>query len=185
MWDAKNGNCTHVFKGHGGVISALTFDIDIEDGSGRARLVSGADDCKIRVWDLRTRECVWILESHVSVVRGLDVTDDGRTLVSGGRDKVINLWDLEKGRLRKTVPVFETLEVVGFVKEGDEERMVVFSGGDKGIIRLWDMKTGQRISPESEGGELSSKREPGEDGKTHEIVDVLYVFSPCVPSSRY
>ncbi|PLW10197.1 hypothetical protein PCANC_25416 [Puccinia coronata f. sp. avenae] len=29
VWDARAGYCTHVFKGHGGIISALHFDIDL------------------------------------------------------------------------------------------------------------------------------------------------------------
>ena len=119
VWDANKGHCTHVFKGHGGVISALVFDI--ADGGKRARLVSGADDCKIRVWDLRTRECLHVLDGHVSVVRGLDVTPDGNTLVSGGRDKVVNVWDLDRGVLRRTLPVFETLEAIGLVEVAVEK----------------------------------------------------------------
>lgn len=161
-----------MFKGHGGVISALVFDI--ADGGKRARLVSGADDCKIRVWDLRTRECLHVLDGHVSVVRGLDVTPDGKTLVSGGRDKVVNVWDLDRGVLRKTLPVFETLEAIGLVevtveegkgkgKEG-ETKWVVFSGGDKGIVRLWDLATGEP---------LDGKKVARTTGKTHEILDVM------------
>lgn len=172
VWDAAKGYCTHVFKGHGGVISALVFDIDqsltaTNGGGGRARLVSGADDCKIRVWDLRTRQCLYTLDGHVSVVRGLDVTSNGKILVSGGRDKVVNVWDLERGVLRKTIPVFETLESVGLVKgaEGEEEGLpLLFTGGNKGVVRLWDLSTGEVVR---------SSETPS--GKVHEIVDVVYV----------
>ncbi|GAA6032593.1 hypothetical protein JCM8097_004832 [Rhodosporidiobolus ruineniae] len=183
VWDAARGHCTHVFKGHGGVISAMAFDIaSAGDGGkqGRARLVTGADDCKIRVWDLRTRQCLHVLDGHVSVVRGLDVTKDGKLFVSGGRDKVVNVWDLERGVLRKTTPVFETLESVGLVEvpaEGSsadrkgkgkatgETRTAVYTGGDKGVIRLWDLVTGEEIK--TEAGEASTS------GKVHEILDII------------
>ncbi|GAA5826592.1 hypothetical protein JCM11251_002440 [Rhodosporidiobolus azoricus] len=183
VWDAARGHCTHVFKGHGGVISAAVFDIaSAGDGGkqGRARLVTGADDCKIRVWDLRTRECLHVLDGHVSVVRGLDVTKDGKLLVSGGRDKVVNVWDLERGVLRKTMPVFETLEAVGLVevpvgeiadkkgkgKETGARRRAVFTGGDKGVLRLWDLQSGEQIKTVVD--------EASSTGKVHEIVDVLH-----------
>ena len=189
VWDAAHGHCTHVFKGHGGVISAMVFDIaSAGDGGrqGRARLVTGADDCKIRVWDLRTREGVHVLDGHVSVVRGLDVTKDGKLLVSGGRDKVVNVWDLERGVLRKTIPVFETVEAVGLVdvpegsaadqkgkgkeKEGPTRR-AIYTGGDKGSIRLWDLMTNEQIQGASDEGTTSSA---SATGKVHEILDVMY-----------
>ncbi|BGP00204.1 U3 small nucleolar RNA-associated protein 13 [Rhodotorula toruloides] len=185
VWDAAHGHCTHVFKGHGGVISAMVFDIaSAGDGGkqGRARLITGADDCKIRVWDLRTREGLHVLDGHVSVVRGLDVTKDGKLLVSGGRDKVVNVWDLERGVLRKTMPVFETLEAIGLVevpqssdrkgkgKETDaSRRKAVFTGGDKGVVRLWDLQTGEQIKTADETA-----------GKVHEIVDVIH--TPAISS---
>lgn len=168
------------------MISALCFDIarprtadqvaegvqeSAEDTSGRARLVSAADDCKIRVWDLRTRECLEILDGHVSVIRGLAMTPDGNVLVSGGRDKVINVWSL-RGRVKgsaeliKTMPVFETLEKVGLVPSlGGGRGFTIFSGGDKGVVRLWDLKTGSEIET----------REGNGKSKVHEILDVMYV----------
>ncbi|GAA5863918.1 hypothetical protein JCM3774_004417 [Rhodotorula dairenensis] len=191
VWDAAHGHCTHVFKGHGGVISAMVFDIaSVGDGGrqGRARLVTGADDCKIRVWDLRTREGVHVLDGHVSVVRGLDVTKDGKLLVSGGRDKVVNVWDLERGVLRKTIPVFETVEAVGLVdvpeaaadrkgkgkeKEGATRR-AVYTGGDKGSIRLWDLMTNEQIRGASHEGSSSAEAASAAAGKVHEILDVIH-----------
>ncbi|GAA5871336.1 hypothetical protein JCM16303_000720 [Sporobolomyces ruberrimus] len=181
VWDAARGHCTHVLKGHGGVISAIAFDIaSAGDGGkqGRAKLVTGADDCKIRVWDLRTRECLHVLDGHNSVVRGLDVTKDGKTLVSGGRDKVVNVWDLERGVLRRTMPVFETLESVGLVEieEGEESkkgkekegttRKAIYTGGDKGVIRLWDLLSGEQIKTKAVDSQ-------GQDGKVHEILSII------------
>lgn len=187
VWDPAKGYCTHIFKGHGGVISALVFDIDqaTTTNGGRARLVSGADDCKIRVWDLRTRECLFVFDGHVSVIRGLDVTHNGKLLVSGGRDRVVNVWDLERGVLRKTIPVFETLESVGLVKgaatsfgmledgKGKEKEVglpLLFTGGDKGIVRLWDLTTGEVVQSSATS-----------TGKVHEITDVMYVSSSLPP----
>jgi U3 small nucleolar RNA-associated protein 13 len=52
VWDIAGGFCTHNFKGHGGVISAVLFHPD----QAKAWLYSGADDCTVRVWDLKTRK---------------------------------------------------------------------------------------------------------------------------------
>lgn len=51
VWDIDRGYCTHVFRGHRGVVSAVKF----HQYEGQWYLASGADDCEIRIWDLQKR----------------------------------------------------------------------------------------------------------------------------------
>jgi U3 small nucleolar RNA-associated protein 13 len=51
--------------------------------------------------------CIAVLENHVSVIRGLDFSSDGSTLVSGARDQVVNYWDMKSFKLKTTLPVYE------------------------------------------------------------------------------
>jgi U3 small nucleolar RNA-associated protein 13 len=116
VWDVEGGFMTHFFKGHGGLVSALKF---WGGKAGKWRLASGSEDCKIRVWDLVKKRfvllgltndsCIAVLENHVSVVRGLDFSADGATLVSGSRDQVVNFWDMKSFKLNITLPVYEVL----------------------------------------------------------------------------
>lgn len=106
-------------------------------------------------------------EGHVSVIRGLAVNAEGTTMVSGGRDRVINVWGIDQDGdavLKRTIPVGETVEKIGLLKGGK----TIFSGGDKGFIRLWDVATGREVP--------CSANVRKEGAKVHEIVDVLYVI---------
>lgn len=48
----------------------------------------------------------------------MDLSPDGWTLVSGGRDKVVILWDLRTGAKLTTLPVHEAVEGVVWVPPG-------------------------------------------------------------------
>ena len=50
------------------------------------------------------------LQGHYSAVTSLCLAPDGWSLISGGRDKVVHVWDLRKNTKLVTVPVFEALE---------------------------------------------------------------------------
>ena len=52
------------------------------------QLFSGSDDTTARVWDLTSKKCVATLERHRSSVTSVAITEDGWTLLSGGRDQV-------------------------------------------------------------------------------------------------
>lgn len=156
VWDIRGGFVTHNFKGHGGVVSALRFyapqNAEGSEMISGWRLASGADDTKVRVWDLNKRVCLATLDSHVSVVRGLDWSEDGRVLASGSRDQVICLWDAKSWKLRNTIPALEELEVVGFLNQdavpavpGLSEQ-VLFTGGQKNQLRLWNITSGQELT---------------------------------------
>jgi U3 small nucleolar RNA-associated protein 13 len=129
-------------------------------------LVTGSTDGRVRVFDLKDASSRVVggggaaakakstLEGHVSVVRGIDITSDGRWMVTGGRDKVVLVWDMEgagkgKGKMEgpkmvQTIIVGEQVESVGLLPIDQEAlgqakgRLRCWTGGDKGVIRVWD-----------------------------------------------
>ncbi|KAJ8096809.1 WD40-repeat-containing domain protein [Lipomyces tetrasporus] len=151
VWDLAGGFNTHTFRGHTGVISAVR--IFGQKGGVRWQVASGSDDTKIRIWDLVKRKCVAVLEDgHVSVVRGLDFSSDGSLLISGGRDKVVNVWNMENYSLVKTILVFEALETAGLLSSGTLTSKVsdqlIYTGGEKGDVKLWSIDSGEEVTPE-------------------------------------
>ncbi|ORX54859.1 WD40 repeat-like protein [Piromyces finnis] len=167
IWDVEKGYCTHNFRGHSGVISALKFHFMPD----KLELYSGSDDCQIRIWDLRKKMCVAALDTHVSVIRGLDVTKDGKYLISGARDKIVSITDLSNYKPVRSFPVFETVEAIGIVDEKyipldkrTKDGVYFYTGGEKGIIRIWNFSNGQCIRTQKEG----------ENGTNNQINDIMY-----------
>lgn len=216
-----------MFKGHGGVVSALAFSYprnidarqdagDVTAGAGAheekrtMRLVTASVDTRIRVFNLTEGastssggggKAEAVLEGHVSVPRGLDVSEDGRWLVSGGRDSVVLIWDLQgkekeksktkkgKGRvglaptLVRTIPILERVEAVGLIASTPDEEMMTpvervgdlrfFTGGEKGVIKVWD-GTGEVVQQfrQEHAGATSEELE-----EQRQIMNVMSVFS--------
>lgn len=205
VWDILRGFVTHVFKGHGGVVSALTFSYPQDVGSVTQKktmhLITASVDTRIRIFNLVEGASTSsgggkpeaVLEGHVSVPRGLDVSLDGRWLVSGGRDSVVLIWDLssknnlptkEKKKsnrktptLVKTIPILERVEAVGLLRSDDNQfhsnteldQIRFYTGGEKGVVKIWDGDKGhvvQKLGEEhaNASAELEEQRQ---------IVDVL------------
>lgn len=113
--------------------SLVQFHPDIN----RLQLFSSSLDCGIRLWDLRSSQCVCVLQSHYSAVTSLSFSPDGGTMVrcawavishqtavlgcfskavcncvlificSSGRDQICTVWDLKTRKATRTVPVYE------------------------------------------------------------------------------
>ncbi|KAI4154322.1 MAG: hypothetical protein LQ340_001752 [Diploschistes diacapsis] len=124
------------------------------------RLASGGEDGKIRVWDLVKRAAVASLESHVSVVRGLDFSPVQAVLLSGSRDKTLIVWDARTWETERIIPVLESVEAAGLIGDG----RLAYSGGERGRLRIWEVKTGREVTTEQQSG-------VEDEG----IVDVLWI----------
>lgn len=201
VWDIQRGYVTHVFKGHGGVVSALIFRY-VHDKSmivntePELHLISASVDTRIRIFDLSAAssrsgsgKAVAVLEGHVSVPRGLDVTSDGRWLISGGRDAVVLLWDLQGQKstpgkqkvgkseklvpsLARTIPILERVEATGWVEDGSEA-LQFFTAGEKGVVKVWDARNGTALYVLNE--------EMGDDmEQSREILDAWYALTSIV-----
>ncbi|CAE6448997.1 unnamed protein product [Rhizoctonia solani] len=201
--DIRRGHLTHLFRGHGGIVSALKFFYKPGSTAGTwdiMWLVSASADSRVRVYDLAaagTGSPIMTLEGHVSVPRGVGVSNDGRYVVSGGRDAVVLIWDtrppIENGKpdkpgkkskkkalapvLVKTIPVLERIEALGVLESEDSEgRLKFYTGGQKGVIKVWDAwdaKVLETFGEETEGS--GSLEDDGEESR--QILDVLYTPS--------
>ena len=54
----------------------------------------------ILLWDVASGEKQATLRGHASEVTALSWTPDGRTLISGGKDRTVRSWDVRSGRER-------------------------------------------------------------------------------------
>jgi U3 small nucleolar RNA-associated protein 13 len=158
--DVERGYVTHALRAHGGAISALAFHPD----AARLQLVSAAADGLVLVWALAggdgAGEVVARLDSHVSAPSCLAFSADGRTLVSGGRDKVAVVWDLATKRALRTIPTREPLEgvacVVAAPAAGAPPSLLALTAGEGGQLRAWDTATGKCVAGGSGGGALGA-----------------------------
>lgn len=137
--DIEQGYITHSFKGHGSTISALKFHGELN--STNWKLSSGDTTGLIKIWDLVKRKNVITLNEHNNAVRGLDFTQDGDFLISGGRDDIILIWDTKYWKLRKTIPSKQQVETCGFIN--DE---LCYSAGGDGVFKVWNYKTGDFVT---------------------------------------
>jgi U3 small nucleolar RNA-associated protein 13 len=215
VWDILRGYVTHVFKGHGGVVSALAFNYPRDPSSlGREtkmQLISASVDTKIRIFDLSaaaTRTAGGlkpeaVLEGHDSVPRALDVSLDGKWLISGGRDSVVLIWDLSSRRstskkdsvirkgkdkafsptLAKTVPILERVEAVGLLHPDEDlagstsaaNKIRFYTGGEKGVVKIWDGREGAVLfTLGEEDTKISDDHE-----QQRQIVGAMYVLTSC------
>ncbi|MEV4008088.1 WD40 repeat domain-containing protein, partial [Actinomadura sp. NPDC049753] len=127
--DVETGERLHALQVGGTSLGALAFS---PDGS---RLLTGASDGKVRVWDVASGACVHVFGGHRAEVRALAVSPDGRLAASGDERGVVRVWDLARGRRRNVLKghggiVFD----VGFGAGG-----TLLVGDQQRIVTLWEL----------------------------------------------
>lgn len=143
LWDFQNQVCKGTLRGVQGVLSVLVFHPDPK----LKAILGCADDSNIVAWNLETREPVKNFSGHISRITGISFAADQNIFVSSSRDKVLILWDYEKGSQLRTIPVYEAIEacqVLSYklvlpngMKLKDKSKIYVASAGEEGIVKIW------------------------------------------------
>ncbi|GAW21346.1 hypothetical protein ANO14919_108650 [Xylariales sp. No.14919] len=94
VYDIESRRVLHHIEGHEDDVNAVCF----ADKSSPHILYSGSDDTTIKVWDRRSmgdgREAGAFV-GHIEGLTYMDSKDDGRYLLSNGKDQSMKLWDLK------------------------------------------------------------------------------------------
>lgn len=123
-------------RGHTGWIGRIAWSPD-----GQV-LASPSYDRTIRLWDVKTGECLRTLEGHTSGVYSVTIDSGGVTLASGSYDNTVKLWQAVSGRLLRTLEGHRgTIYCVAF----DPASQALASGSSDSTIKLWDTASGRLL----------------------------------------
>ena len=83
-------------KGHKGAITCLDWEMDNKS------IITGAKDCCHIRWDLESQKKVFFrgvkfdrtIEGHNDEILCQAISPNGKYLVSGGKDRIVRVWDI-------------------------------------------------------------------------------------------
>ena len=105
---------------------------------GKSLAVASEDG--ILLWDVNTNKITAAFIGHTNRVKSLAFSPHGGTIVSGGWDGTVRVWNSRGGKLNLiTTNFIESVSSVAFSPDG---KTLATTGG-KYPVRLWDAKTGE------------------------------------------
>lgn len=126
--------------------------LDIVADRACQKVISGAADGQIILWDARTGKDLFELKGHKAAVRALALSKDERWLVSAGWDQRVLLWDLQGKAAPRRLEGHASPALCAAISHSGE---LVASGGKDGRVLLWDMKRQKSFTLSGHTAEIS------------------------------
>jgi WD40 repeat protein len=133
-WNAESGEeLFSQFDGHKSGVSGAALSAD-------GKLVASAGE-QVRIWERETGKP----KKSIAVKGGATAvafSPDGKLIASVGRDRIVHLFDVEKGESVKELKGHKNpLAAVAFSPDGK----LLASGDVQATIRIWDVQTGNEL----------------------------------------
>jgi WD40 repeat protein len=169
VWELDTGRLVRSLEGHTGPVWSVAVTPDSVaspegSGGGSCQVVSGSHDQTIKVWDLGSGRLVRSLEGHTGSVWSVVVTPDraaspegsggsGRQVVSGALDNTIKVWELDTGRLIRSLeghagPIWSvavTPDRAASPEGSGGGGYQVVSGAEDQVIKVWELSSGRLV----------------------------------------
>lgn len=148
LWDTRTGKNIKTFKGYTFGISSVAYSPD-----GSTIAIHNFRKHTIELLNAHTGKHLKTLIGHEdpsalyeghpdASIASFTYSPDGKTIVSGGGDKTVRLWNVHSGEnIRTLTGHIEAVRAVAYSPDGDT---IVSASRDK-TVRLWDAHTGENI----------------------------------------
>jgi WD40 repeat protein/serine/threonine protein kinase len=134
IWDGNTGKLVNELDRQVGAVRSIRFN---KRGD---RIVAGwgTPDNGVRLWNFASRKLLWTAR-HQNTVRTVDISPDGRLVLSASNDETARLWNAADGR-----PVGSALVHRGevFVAAFSPDGTVAVTGGYDATARFWSVPSG-------------------------------------------
>ncbi|GMM35753.1 snoRNA-binding rRNA-processing protein [Saccharomycopsis crataegensis] len=112
------------------------------DGS---RAITGSDDGKIKVWDLKSGFCLATFSEHRAAVTGVELSSKNAVLFSSSLDGTVRAWDLLRYRNFRTFVAPESRVQFTSVTIDPSGEVVVATALGSDEVFVWSVQTGQLL----------------------------------------
>jgi WD40 repeat protein/tRNA A-37 threonylcarbamoyl transferase component Bud32 len=126
------------------------------------RVVTGAADGSVRVWNAQTGKLLLELPSHAARVRHAVFSPDGQRIVSASEDGTARIRDAHTGQ--ELTPVLRHNDKIRRVRFSPDGNLVVSASADA-TARLWNSRTGELAAPPLQHGKYVNEAVFSRDGK--------------------
>ncbi|KAM6317645.1 LOW QUALITY PROTEIN: F-box/WD repeat-containing protein 10-like [Podargus strigoides] len=120
-----------LLSGHAESIKALFLN------EKKGFVLTASHDLSIRCWNIHSGARVKIFNGHCGTVTCLDLHEE--QFVSGAKDQMVKVWNLESGKCLRTLRHNSSVWVVKM--DGTH----IVSGSDRGLVKVWCADTGTLI----------------------------------------
>ena len=133
----------HTWKGHTKPVT--TIRLLPESGH---LLLSGSADTTVRIWDVyHQRQLLRTFSGHSKSISDLSFNNDGTRFLSGSFDRMMKLWDTEKGVCISRFTTGKTPHVVRFNPSVEHGHEFLAGMSDKKIVQF-DTRAGNEVVQE-------------------------------------
>jgi WD40 repeat protein len=135
IWDVQKQSLVKTIEdAHSDTVFGVQFS---RDGK---RIVSGAADKFVKLFDVQTGKLIKSFEGHTHHVMDVSIKADGSTIASAGADNAIKVWNVETGEQKRTISNYtKQVTSLEFIGVGEN---IVSCGGDA-TVRLHKTSNGQ------------------------------------------
>ncbi|KAJ7978858.1 Eukaryotic translation initiation factor 3 subunit I [Quillaja saponaria] len=154
--NGETGDWIGTFEGHKGAVWSCCLDTNA------LRAATGSADFSAKVWDALTGDVLHSFE-HKHIVRACTFSEDTHLLLTGGMEKVLRIFDLN----RPDAPPREVDKSPGSVRTVawlHSDQTILSSCTDMGGVRLWDVRSGNIVQTLETKSSVTSA-EVSQDGR--------------------